>query len=234
MTSNELFALLAPKCAIATLSINAALVAVFCLRNRKIIKERQTWLHGIIYLFCSNAILSCIFMIFGFFLAPTTIIERTVILKPEVIKVPKIIKEENIIEVPSIMLPLTPEGSQAVLIDTTSIEIEPFMRDFYGENVYFFNNRQDATFLLKADGVENYSGLDISQIEYCEISGSMLLQLDELGFETIWLFSNLSHIELMPTNCNVILYSPCQLNAEQITKLKANCKITIISVETID
>lgn len=233
MTSNELFALLAPECAIATLITNVVLVAVYCLRHKKSLKSIKTWMHGIAVFIAFNAILVFVFMFFGFFLVPPTIAERTVNLKPEVITKINVVEKENIIEVPSIMLPLNPSGTQAVVIDSTSAKMEPFMKQFYGENVYFFNNRQDATFLLQENGLQNYSGLDISQIEYYESIQKIPLHLDKLGFETIWLFSDLSHIEFTPTNCNVILYVPYQLTEEQVTQLKTNGNITIITIESL-
>ena len=41
-----------------------------------------------------------------------------------------IIKKENIIEIPSIILPIKPEGDEAVVIDTSSEELGAFMKEF--------------------------------------------------------------------------------------------------------
>lgn len=203
------------------------------LRFRRRLRSSFTWFRCGVLLFFANTLFFFLTMFFGVFFAPATVVERSVALQPETITKTKVIEEENIIEVPSIMLPLSPEGPQAVVIDTTSTRMDSFMDQFYGENVHFFNSRQDATFLLNANGTENYSGLDISQIDYKDVNQKVTLSLDELDYETIWLFSDLSHIELMPTIRNVILYVPYQLTNEQIMELKSKGYITIITVELL-
>lgn len=144
MTSNEVFALIAPKCLAAALIIDLALIIIYVIRHKK--KGISLW-NLLAVLIGYNALIASISFFFSF-LAPATIVERTVTLKPEVITQTHVIEKENIIEVPSIMLPLNPEGTQAIVIDTTSTLMKSFMDGFYGENVYFFNNRQEATYIF--------------------------------------------------------------------------------------
>ena len=130
----------------------------------------------------------------------------------------------------SIVLPITLEGEQAIVIDTNSMAMSQFVEEFYGQNVEFFTQRQNATFLLKDSDFKNHTALNISDIQYKE-SDSVKANLDELGFDTIWLFSDLTNIELLPTTCKVILYTPQQLTEEEIKEIKTNGNITIISIE---
>lgn len=161
---------------------------------------------------------------------PATYDYKVVKPAPEVITRVNTIEKEVIIDAPSIVLPITPEGEQAIVIDTNSRDLKQFIKEFYGQNVEFFNQRQNATFLMKNGNFENYTALNISDIQYQE-SDLIQVNVDELGFDTIWLFSDLTNIELLPTKCKVILYTPQQLSQEEIKEIKAKGNITVISIE---
>lgn len=232
MDSNAQFLQVAPMCLLITLAINAVLIAIYCFRHRKYKVDNRFLFNLEVVLIGANTAIFFVTMCILFF-GPTTVTQRSVTLEPEIITDVNIVEKENVIDVPSIMLPLNPEGKQAVVIDTTSLKMKSFMDGFYGDNVYFFNNRQDSNFLFGTDGLQNYSGLDITKIEYKDSNSTTTLQLDEMGFETIWLFSDLSNVVLTPTKCKVVLYVPRQLTTVETEAIKSNGNITIITIDQI-
>lgn len=233
MDSNTLFMQVAPKYFFIALAIEVVLALIYAISNRKRIRNKSFLYNGGAFLFSVNALIFfvsfCVML-----LKPAEIRQKVVNKEPEVITEVNIIEKENIIDVPSIILPLEPEGEQAVIIDTTSLEMEQFMQGFYGENVYFFNNRQDATYLVKNGGLSNYSGLDIDKIEYIESDSVTTIQLDNMDYKTVWVFSDLSNAEFESSNTKVMLYVPRQLTKEELQVLKQkNGDITIIAIDEI-
>ena len=233
MDTNTLFMQVASKYFFIALAIEVVLALIYAILNRKRIREKSFWHNGGAFLYSINA-----FVFFGSFLfmllKPAEIQEKVINKEPEVITQINIIEKENIIDVPSIMLPLEPEGEQAVIIDSTSIEMEEFMKGFYGENVNFFNNRQNATYLAKNGEITNYSGLDIDEIQYNKTDITTTIQLDDMGYQTVWVFSDLAHSEIVSSKTKVMLYVPRQLTEEKIQDLKQmNRDITIIAIDEI-
>lgn len=233
MDSNTLFMQYAPKCFVIAFVIEVVLAIIYAIANRKKQKNLQYWKKGGALLFIFNT--SIFFVVFCYlFFKPADIHEKVITLEPEVITEINVIEKENVIDVPSIMLPIDPKGNQAVIIDTTSIQMKEFMKDFYGENVYFFNNRQEATYLVKTEGVENYSGLDIAKIEYSEVNMTRTIELDDMNYQTIWVFSDLYHLDIISNDTKVMLYVPRQITEQEIQMLKqTNSDITIIAIEQI-
>jgi len=209
------------------------IVLLYVIINRKCRKNRAYWQRCGILVFGINTII--FFITFWYIqFRPKEIVERKVTLEPETITQVNYIEKENVIDVPSIVLPLEPEGNQAIIIDAMSLEMEEFMKGFYGENVYFFNNRQDATYLAKTEGVANYSGLDIAEIEYSNTNGITTIQLDDMNYQTVWVFSDLTHLDIVSSNTKVMLYVPKQLTDKELQKLKqTNSDITIIAIDQI-
>lgn len=209
------------------------IVLFFVIVNRKYRKNRAYWQRcGILVLGINTIIFFITFWYIQF--RPKEIVERVVTLEPETITQVNYIEKENVIDVPSIMLPLEPEGNQAVIIDAMSLEMEEFMKGFYGENVYFFNNRQDATYLAKTEGLANYSGLDIAEIQYSNSNSITTIQLDDMNYQTVWVFSDLTHLDIVSSNTKVMLYVPKQLTDKELQKLKqTNSDITIIAIDQI-
>ena len=233
MDSNTVFMEIVPKSLAILLAINLVFIIIFVIANRKDKKDIEYFSRLGITLIGDNIIAFLVILCIVFFL-PKKTEEQTIILEPEVIIKENIIEKENIIDVPSIILPLNPEGEQAIIIDSTSNKMEEFMNDFYDENVYFFNSRQNEIFILKEEGLQNYSGLDFEKIEYEQSNSTLTLQLDDVGYNTIWLFSDLSQINIESSKCNVILYVPKQLTEEETRALKeVNSNITIITIEQI-
>lgn len=230
MTSNDIIRLYAGECFVKTVILQVAIVIIFLLVNRKLIKIKKI----IIPKFLWTMALINMFIFIGFaatiVFKPSSYDYKVVKPAPEIITQVNTIEKEVIIDAPSIVLPITPEGEQAIVIDTNSMAMSQFVEEFYGQNVEFFTQRQNATFLLKDSDFKNHTALNISDIQYKE-SDSVKANLDELGFDTIWLFSDLTNIELLPTTCKVILYTPQQLTEEEIKEIKTNGNITIISIE---
>ncbi len=224
-------------CLLITFAINASYIAIFCIKNKKCKKDKRFWYCFEMYLIFLNTFI--FFVTFSIlFFSEAKVIQRSVILEPEVISEVVIVKKENLIYVPSIIIPLTPEGKQAIAIDTTSIDttsikMKSFMDEFYGENVNFFTNRQNATFLIEKSGIKNYTGLDLTDIQYNVSDSKIELYLDDLGFETIWLISDLSNITIMPTKCKVILYVPRKISNEEEQEIKTSGEITILTIDQI-
>lgn len=233
MDSNTLFMQYAPKCLAIAFVIEVVLAIIYAIANRKKQKDLLYWKKGgILLVFFNTSIFFVVFCCLLF--KPANIHEKVITLEPEVITEINVIEKENVIDVPSIMLPIEPKGNQAVIIDTTSIQMKEFMKDFYGENVYFFNNRQEATYLVKTEGVENYSGLDIAKIEYSEVNMTRTIELDDMNYQTIWVFSDLYHLDIISNDTKVMLYVPRQITEQEIQMLKqTNSDITIIAIEQI-
>ena len=231
MTSNDIVSLYAGECFVKTLILQVPIIIIFLIVNRKIIKIKKI----IVPKFLWTMALTNMF-IFAFFAAaialkPATFDYEVVKPAPKVITQVNTVEKEVIIDAPSIVLPIAPEGEQAIVIDTNSTAMNEFIEEFYGQNVEFFTQRQNATFLLKGNGkLENHTALDISDIQY-EESDLIKANLDESGFDTIWLFSDLKNMELLPTECKIILYTPQQLTEEEIKEIKTSGNITIISIE---
>ena len=233
MDSNTLFEVAALKYLPIAFIIEAVIILIFVIINRKYSKNKAYWQRLGIFTIGVNLII--VFITFGYLLLrPKEVREKVVTLEPETITEINIIEKENIIEVPSIMLPLEPKGNQAVLIDVKSLKMKEFMEGFYGDNVYFFNNRQDATYLAKSEGLTNYSGLDITQIEYSETDSITTINLDDMKYETVWVFSDLSYTNIISSDTKVMLYVPRQLTDEELQKLKqTNSDITIVAIEQL-
>lgn len=239
MNSNELFLYLAPRCLFATLIINAIVIIwyIWCTRkNRKRnIFNMKAFIMGVdsliavmlflIVFFVPNSIVS------GFL--PTITKYEEKVLPAETIWVENIIEHENIIEIPSIILPIEPEGKEAVVIDTSSENLSTFMMQFYGENVEFFNSRQEATYLSSGNGFRNYTGIDLREIEYNEESNASIVNLDKLGYDTIWLFTDLKNMKLEAMHCKVVVYIPHSVTVQKIEELKTLGDVTVITVENI-
>ena len=233
MDSNTLFEVAALKYLPVALIIEIVIIFIYAVAKRRYPKDKTYWQKLGIFTFGVNLVI--FFITFGYLvLRPKEVREKVVTLEPETITEINIIEKENVIEVPSIMLPLEPEGNQAVLIDVKSLKMKEFMEGFYGENVYFFNNRQDATYLAKSEGLTNYSGLDISEIEYSQTDTITTINLDDMKYETVWVFSDLSYTNIISSDTKVMLYVPRQLTDEELQKLKqTNSDITIIAIEQI-
>lgn len=233
MDSNTAFWEAIQKCFPVALIIELMIVLLYVIINRKHPKNTSYWQRCGMLLFATNAIIfftTFCFTVFG----PKEMVERKVTLEPETVTQVNYIEKENVIDVPSIMLPLEPEGNQAVIIDAMSLEMEEFMKGFYGENVYFFNNRQDATYLAKTEGLANYSGLDIAEIQYSNSNSITTIQLDDMNYQTVWVFSDLTHLDIVSSNTKVMLYVPKQLTDKELQKLKqTNSDITIIAIDQI-
>lgn len=239
MTSDQLFMYLAPRCLIATLVINAV-IAILCFIGHLMHKNLKRYWYDLrvsiigIDTFLVFALFMIIFFlpnsaISGFL--PTRTEYKTIVKPAEEIEVVNQITHENIIEIPSIVLPLEPEGEQAVVIDTSSEGLKTFMDDFYGENVEFFNQRQKATFLSNGSGFQNFTGLDLREIQYVEETGTTVVNLDQLGYETIWLFTDLEHMDFEATNCKVMLYVPRTITQSELAQLKELGNVTVITIE---
>lgn len=233
MDSNTLFEAAALKYLPIALIVEAVIILIFVIINRKNSKNKAYWQRLGIFTFGVNLVI--FFITFGYLvLRPKEVRKEVVTLEPETVTEINIIEKENIIEVPSIMLPLEPKGNQAVLIDVKSLEMKKFMEGFYGENVYFFNNRQDATYLAKSEGLTNYSGLDITEIEYSQTDSITNISLDDMNYETVWVFSDLISTNIVSSNTKVMLYVPRQLTDEELQNLKqTNSDITIIAIEQL-
>lgn len=242
MTSDEIFLYLAPRCLLATVLIIVA-IAILCFwghaRNGNL---RRYWYDVRISIIGIGIFVFFILFMIIFFLPnsgisdflPTIKHTETVVLPAEIIEEKNIIERENVIEIPSIVLPITPEGEQAIVIDTSSEELESFMNGFYGENVEFFNQRQKATFLFNGgngEKFENFTGLDLNSIQYKEQAEISTLNLDQLGYETIWLFTDLSNIELECTDCKVVVYTPRSITEQELEKVKEAGDVTVITIE---
>lgn len=239
MNSNELFLHLAPRCLLVTLIINAIVIMWYTWRTRKNLKRNLfnmkaliigvdsfiTFILFMIVFFVPNSIVS------GFL--PTITKYETKILPAETIEIENTIEHENIIEIPSIVLPIKPEGKEAVVIDTSSEALSTFMSEFYGENVEFFNSRQEATYLSSGNGFRNYTGIDLNEIEYKDESGASMVNLDRLDYDTIWLFSDLKNMELEPMNCKVFIYVPHLITEKESEELKELGDITVITIEEV-
>lgn len=237
MNSNELFLYLAPRCLIVTLIINAIVVMWYIWRTRKHQKRNlfnmkaciigvDSFLSFVLFMivfFVPNSIVS------GFL--PTITKYEEKILPAETIEVENIIERENVIEIPSIVLPVQPEGDEAVVIDTSSKELGIFMKEFYGENVEFFNSRQDATYLSSSNGFKNYTGIDLNRIEYKDESVSTIVNLDKLDYDTIWLFTDFRNMKLEAMDCKVIVYVPLSVTVQEIEELKVLGDVTIITID---
>lgn len=230
MTSDDIIKMYAGECFIKTVILQVAIIFLFLIVNRKILNIKKI----VIPKFLWTMMLINMFIFIGHAAAitfkPATYDYKVVKPAPEVITRVNTIEKEVIIDAPSIVLPITPEGKQAIVIDTNSKKLEHFIKEFYGQNVEFFNQRQDATFLIKDSKFENYTALNISDIEYKDTEFSKV-NFDKLGFDTIWLFSDLTNIELLPMECKVILYTPQQLSQEEIKEIKTKGNITVISIE---
>lgn len=239
MTSDQLFMYLAPRCLIATLAINAVL-AILCFIGHLIHKNLKSYWYDLrLSIISVDTFLMFVLFMIVFFLPnsaiseflPTRTEHKTIVLPAEEIEVVNPIEHENIIEIPSIVLPLEPEGEQAVVIDISSEELKTFMNDFYGENVEFFNQRQKATFLSNGNGFQNFTGLDLREIQYVEETETTTVNLDQLGYETIWLFTDLEHMTFEPTNCKVMLYVPRAITQSELNQLKELGDVTVITIE---
>ena len=231
MTSNDIVREYFGECFLTTLILEFIIIAVFLIFNRKLIDSciKVVIERFLVWTATANTFVFIGIMVTILFV-PTSIEHKTIKPEPEVVTQVNIIEKEVIIDVPSIVLPLTPTGEQAIIIDTNSTKMSNFIEEFYGQNVNFFNDRQDATFLLKKDKFENFTGMNISNIQY-EETNMLNVTFDELGFDTIWLFSDLSNINILPTKCKIILYIPYQLTEEEIEEIKSKGDITIISIE---
>lgn len=238
MTSDQIFMYLAPRCLLLTLLIIVAIAGLCFLGHLKAENLKNYWHDVRMAIIGIGTFVFFILMMIVFFLPnsaisdflPTIKHSETIVLPAEVIEEVNIIEQENVIDIPSIVLPLQPEGEQAIVIDTSSEDLKKFMNDFYGENVEFFNQRQKATYLLNSEGIENFTGLDFDSIQYKE-NTAFTINLDQLGYETIWLFTDLSNIELEPTTCKVILYVPRNVTQSELEALKELGDITVITIE---
>lgn len=241
MNSNELFMYLAPRCLIVTLVVNCLIVGWYTIKHKRRLKTKEFWWSAKILVIVMDTFVAFTLFMIVFFVPnsvisgflPTITKYETKVLSPEIIKEENIIEHENIIEIPSIILPLNPEGREAVVIDTSSEELRDFMYDFYGENVEFFNNREEATYLSNSNGFVNYTGIDLGQIVYKEEAVTSVVSLDKLGYDTIWLFTDFKNIKLEPMKCKVVVYSPHSISQKEIDEIKLLGNVTIITVEDI-
>lgn len=238
MTSDQLFMYLAPRSLLATVLIIVAIAILCFLGHLKVKNLKNYWYDVRIAIIGIGSFLFFILLMIVFLLPnssisgflPTIKYSKEIVLPAEEIEVPNIIERENVIDIPSIVLPLQPEGEQAIVIHISS-ELKSFMNEFYGENVEFFNQRQKATYLFSSEGFKNFTGLDLNSIQYEETeSSNCAINLDQLGYETIWLFTDLS-IELEPTTCKVILYVPRAISEQELENLKKVGDVTIITIE---
>lgn len=239
MNSNELFLHLAPRCLFVTLIINAIVIMWYIWRTRENLKRNSfnmkaliigvdSFIAAILFLivfFVPNSIVS------GFL--PTITKYEEKILPAETIEIENTIEHENIVEIPSIVLPIEPEGKEAIVIDTSSAELSTFMTQFYGENVEFFNSRQEATYLSSSNGFRNYTGIGLDKIEYKEESNASIVNLDKLGYDTIWLFTDFKNMKLEEMHCKVVVYIPHSVTVQEIEKLKTLGDVTIITIDNI-
>ena len=141
------------------------------------------------------------------------------------------IKKENIIEIPSIILPIKPEGDEAVVIDTSSEELGAFMKEFYGQNAEFFNQRNNATYSSNYNGFSNYTGLDLDKIEYKQENVKCIVNVDKLAVDTVWLFTDLKNLKLEPMQCKVIIYAPRSITEQELKELKELGDVTVITID---
>lgn len=239
MTSDQLFMYLAPRCLIATLVINAVLAILCFIGHLKTKSLKRYWRDVRLSIIGVDTFLVFALFMIVFFLPnsaisgflPTRTEHKTIVLPAEEIEVINPIEHENIIEIPSIVLPLEPQGEQAVVVDISSEGLKTFMDDFYGENVEFFNQRQKATFLSSGEGFQNFTGLDLRQIQYVEEAKTTTVNLDQLGYETIWLFTDLEHMTFEATTCKVMLYVPRAITQSELNHLKELGDVTVITIE---
>ena len=223
MTSNELVGLLWRPCLFLTLAVELIVVIAYLIGHRK---SGFNWATFLVVQFGANALAVFIFFIIIIFL-PKKTIERK-IYDTEVIESPYPTEIVKTIEIESIMLPLEPVGTQAVVINTLSTETSPFIHNIYKDNVAFFNARLDATFLLNENGFENYTGLDLSKIKYTD--GNTSVDLDELGFDTVWLFGDMYSVHIRSRKTLVFLYTP-YVDQDKAEELKLNNpNLTIIAI----
>lgn len=240
MNSNELFMYLAPRCLFVTLAINAILAIISFFGHKRKLSQRLWYDLRFAMIGLDSFLAACFFMIA--FLVPNSIISgflptipkyETVVIPAEVIEVENIIEKENIIEVPSIILPLRPEGNQAIVIDTSSKELGYFMKSFYGENVNFFNERQQATYLYTNGEFQNYTELNLNDIQYKDEENASPINLNKLGYETIWLFTDLKNIQFEAVDVKVVMYVPHTITKEQLENLKTLGDVTVITIEEV-
>lgn len=238
MTSDQLFMYLAPRCLIATLLIIVAIAILCFLGHVKAKNLKSYWYDVRMAIIGIGTFVFFILFLIVFFLPnssisdflPTIKHRKEIVLPAEEIEVVNIIEQEHVINIPSIVLPLQPEGEQAIVIDISS-ELKSFINGFYEENVEFFNQRQKATYLFSSEGFKNFTGLELNSIQYEETETSTYtINLDQLGYETIWLFTDLS-TELEPTTCKVILYVPRSITEQEMENLKKVGDVTIITIE---
>ncbi len=168
MTSDQLFMYLAPRCLIATLLIIVA-IAILCFWGHVKAKNLKSYWYDVrMAIIGIGTFVFFILFLIVFFLPnssisdflPTIKHRKEIVLPAEEIEVVNIIEQEHIINIPSIVLPLQPEGEQAIVIDISS-ELKSFMNGFYEENVEFFNQRQKATYLFSSEGFKNFTGLEL-------------------------------------------------------------------------
>ena len=227
MNSNELFLYLAPRCLIAMLLINFIVIVLYAVKHRNMPKN-EILFNAKILIIGVDAFLTFILFMIVFFVPnsivgsflPTITKNKTITLPAEVIEVENIIKKENIIEIPSIILPIKPEGDEAVVIDTSSEELGAFMKEFYGQNAEFFNQRNNATYLSNYNGFSNYTGLDLDKIEY-----------KQENVKCIWLFTDLKNLKLEPMQCKVIIYAPRSITEQELKELKELGDVTVITID---
>ena len=238
MNSNELFLYLAPRCLIAMLLINFIVIVLYAVKHRNMPKN-EILFNAKILIIGVDAFLTFILFMIVFFVPnsivgsflPTITKNKTITLPAEVIEVENIIKKENIIEIPSIILPIKPEGDEAVVIDTSSEELGAFMKEFSGQNAEFFNQRNNATYSSNYNGFSNYTGLDLDKIEYKQENVKCIVNVDKLAVDTVWLFTDLKNLKLEPMQCKVIIYAPRSITEQELKELKELGDVTVITID---
>ncbi len=135
-------------------------------------------------------------------------------------------------------LPLSPKGKEIVVIDTSKgskISVD----EFYLENVEFFTQRKEATYIFSNEVLTNFTGIDLSTIDYSyeiQNSNTLLESISKVPGETVWLFSQI--LDLKDTNLkiakNAIIYSPVEISIEKENILKkVFLSVKIVTIENL-
>lgn len=223
MNSDQVFMAILPKALAITVIVNLVFIIFFLIVN---VNKKNKFIRLVVLIIAFNAIPASIIMTLALMFSGNVTynkveLPREVIVSTEVVDnvVIETIEEGTITMIPTIMLPVSPEGKEIVVIDT--YETGDFVDLFYDENNVFFNEKIDVTYFFGTE-LENVPWKSLQNGSYSSemTEEKRILDLTNEEYDFVWMFSTLENIQILPSDATIVLYTPINFSIDEVEKIK--------------